>query len=198
MLTVAISGSFHRHMTAITDAVYHLQGIGARVVSPSDPRIVAQIGDFLFVASDRYRTVRLVQDRHLESIQVADFLWLVCPDGYVGPSASLELGFAIANRVPIYSTGIPGDTTLKEYVRTVKSIEQAVERSAQYRRENPKPDTFLIDPLAHIDEAHTILQQLRHSLDLGSATPRSHEIITTHQERIVQIVGKSVLSKDDV
>src|SRR5271156_1931883 len=101
MLTATISGSFHRHMEAITSAVHELAALSVRVLSPADPRIVAAQGEFLFVASDPVRSVRLVQDRHLESIRAADFLWLVCPDGYVGQSASMELGYAAAFDVPV-------------------------------------------------------------------------------------------------
>src|SRR5580658_8148049 len=106
-LRAAVSGSFHRHMGAITSAVHELATRSIRVLSPADPRVVAAQGEFLFVAGDRVRSGRLVQDRHLESIRAADFLWLVCPDGYVGQSASMEVGFAAAVGGPIYSTRAP-------------------------------------------------------------------------------------------
>src|SRR6201994_1975893 len=114
MLKATVSGSFHRHMEAISSAVYELMAHSIRVLSPADPRVVAAQGEFLFVASDRVRSVRLVQDRHLESIRAADFLWLVCPDGYVGQSASMELGFAAAVGLPIFSTRTPDDLTLQQ------------------------------------------------------------------------------------
>src|ERR1700722_16313784 len=113
-LRAAVSGSFHRHMEAITSAVHELASKSVLVLSPADPRVVAQQGEFLFVASDRVRSVRLVQDRHLESIRAADFFWLICPDGYVGQSASMEIGFAAAVGVPIFSTYAPSDLTLRQ------------------------------------------------------------------------------------
>src|SRR5580704_19244726 len=118
MLTATVSGSFHRHMDAITGVVYELAALSVRVLSPADPRVVAHEGEFLFVASDPVRSVRLVQDRHLESIRAADFLWLICPDGYVGQSASMEVGFAAAAGVPIFATHAPSDLTLRQYVTT--------------------------------------------------------------------------------
>src|SRR5580704_16482770 len=121
MLTATVSGSFHRHMEAITRAVHELAALSVRVLSPADPRIVAFQGEFLFVASDPVRSVRLVQDRHLESIRAANFLWLVCPDGYVGQSASMEIGYAVREGVPIYTTHAPTDLTLRQYVRVVQS-----------------------------------------------------------------------------
>ncbi len=107
-LAVTVSGSFHRHMHEIGKAVEELASLSIRVLSPADPRIVAAQGEFLFVASDPVRSVRLVQ-ADLESIRASSFLWLECSDGYVGQSASMELGFAAAIGIPIYSTHKPSD-----------------------------------------------------------------------------------------
>src|SRR5690242_9905312 len=82
MLKATVSGSFHRHMDAISCAVWDLTDLGVKVLSPADPRVVDSFGDFIFVASDRVRSVRLVEDRHLQAIRASDFLWLVSPDGY--------------------------------------------------------------------------------------------------------------------
>src|SRR5437870_3723731 len=122
MLKAAVSGSFRRHMEGITIAVHELAALSVCVLSPADPRIVAQQGEFLFVASDPIRSVRLVQDRHLESIRAANFLWLVCPDGYVGQSASMEIGFAAAVGVPIFAAQQPADLTLRQYVKIVPEL----------------------------------------------------------------------------
>src|SRR2546421_8220573 len=95
LVTATVSGSFRRAMAAVTDAVYALTDAGVRVLSPADPRIVDQFGDFVFVASDRARAIRLVQTRHLAAIDASDFVWLVAPEGYIGQSAAMELGFAV-------------------------------------------------------------------------------------------------------
>jgi len=158
-LRVVVSGSFHRHMQIITAAVHELASIPVRVLSPADPRVVARQGEFLFVASDRVRSVRLVQDRHLESIRAADFLWLVCPDGYVGQSASMEVGFAAAARVPIFATNAPSDLTLREYVDVVPTLSEALRRvEASSRRRHA--EGILIDPHATVEEAHSMLQRI--------------------------------------
>src|SRR6266478_4448073 len=103
MLTATVSGSFHRHMEAITKAVHELASLSVHVLSPADPRIVAFQGEFLFVASDPIRSVRLVQDRHLDCIRASSFLWLVCPDGYIGLSGAMEISAARENNVPVFS-----------------------------------------------------------------------------------------------
>jgi hypothetical protein len=158
MLTGTVSGSFHRFMSEIERAVYTLAQMGVKVVSPADPRVVDSAGEFLFVASDRVRSIRMVQDRHLEAIAASDFVWLVSPDGYVGQSASMEIGFAVANNVPIFSTALPTDLTLRHYVQKVAGIERAVVATRACRR--PRPATFLIDPHASIESAHRTLARI--------------------------------------
>jgi hypothetical protein len=163
MLNATVSGSFHRHMDAITSAVHELASMNVRVLSPADPRIVAAQGEFLFVASDPIRSVRLVQDRHLESIKAANFLWLVCPDGYVGQSASMEIGYAAAVGVPIFAIQPPTDLTLRQYVKLAPSLKDAVNmaRVSPYRR---RAEGILIDPRASIEQAHAALERIRIAL----------------------------------
>lgn len=158
-LSAAVSGSFHRHMGAITAAVHELASLSVRVLSPADPRVVAAQGEFLFVASDRVRSVRLVQDRHLESIRAANFLWLVCPDGYIGQSASMEVGFAAAAGVPIFATHPPSDLTLREYVTIVPTLAAALQRVEASLRPS-RPEGILIDPHASVEEAHRMLERI--------------------------------------
>jgi hypothetical protein len=55
MLRASVSGSFHRHMVAIYETVGELQENGVSVLSPSDPRVVDHVREFLFVASDKTR-----------------------------------------------------------------------------------------------------------------------------------------------
>ncbi len=175
MLNATVSGSFHRHMGAITTAVHELAALSVRVLSPADPRIVAEQGEFLFVASDPVRSVRLVQDRHLESIRVANFLWLVCPDGYVGQSASMEVGYAAAVGVPILATQAPGDLTLRQYVKIVPSLTATVRMIAASPQQR-RPEGILIDPRASVEKAHYILNRIEAALtrSTGLEEPARH------------------------
>lgn len=162
-IAATVSGSFHRHMQAISSAVQDLASRGIRVLSPADPRVVAAQGEFLFVASDRVRSVRVVQDRHLECIRAANFVWLVCPDGYVGQSAAMEVGFAAAAGVPLFSTRAPNDLTLREYVRVVPSLAEVLDRVTAVSRPR-RQDGILIDPHASIEEVHDRLGHIEATL----------------------------------
>lgn len=163
MLTAAVSGSFHHHMGVITAAVHELAALSVRVLSPADPRVVAAQGEFLFVASDRLRSVKLVQDRHMDCISAADFLWLVCPDGYVGVSAAMEISTARGAGVPVYATVLPSDVTLREYVTVVRNLSEAVDRA----NATPRPrrqESLLINPHSSIEEAHAMLERVEAAL----------------------------------
>jgi hypothetical protein len=162
-ITATVSGSFHRHLSAIGDAVDALRDAGVHVLSPKDPRVVAAAGEFLFVASDAVRSVRLVEDKHLEALRGSSFLWLVTPDGYVGQSASLEIGAAVAFGVPIFSLNLPFDVTLRQYVSHVQSISEAIGAVAV---NGNRSTSFLIDPHASVDNAHVVLEQLRSRYEL--------------------------------
>jgi hypothetical protein len=161
--TAVVSGSFHRHMEAITAAVHELAALSVRVLSPADPRVVAAQGEFLFVASDRVRSVRLVQDRHLDCIRAASFLWLVCPDGYVGVSGAMEIGAARDAGVPIFGARAPSGLTLREYVTIVPALSDALRRVAASSRPNG-PESILIDPHASMEEAHAVIERIKNAL----------------------------------
>ncbi|MHC4618512.1 MAG: hypothetical protein ACYTEQ_12255 [Planctomycetota bacterium] len=171
MLIATISGSFHRHMTDIKEASEEFRSLGVRILSPEDTRIVDQKGDFLFVASDGCRSIQLVQNRHLEAIIASDFLWLVAPNGYVGQSASMEMGFSVANNIPVIGVSPPSDLTLKQYVRLFPTASAAVEFFSGQRRRNSVP-RLLINTWDSVHKAQDLLRRIEkagflRSQDLG-------------------------------
>jgi hypothetical protein len=176
MLQATVSGSFHRHMQAIVNAVDELNLRQVRVLSPADPRVVDYTGEFLFVASDRVRSIRMVQDRHLQAIRASNFLWLVAPDGYVGQSASLELGFAYAHDVPIFSLSEPSDLTLRQYVRKVSSLDGALAMMQGDAGESPTDgELFWINPHATIEAAQQKLEEINRILKRKPDAVRARE-----------------------
>jgi len=164
MLKATVSGSFHRHMPAVYSAVCELRALGVDVLSPSDPRIVDHVGDFLFVASDRLRSVKLVEDRHLEAIRASDFLWVVCPDGYTGPSTSGEILAASVLNVPVYSSSPALDITIGQYVRRVSDIRTAIQERADAQAAVKPQAHVLLDPDWAIGESIGALERLRPAL----------------------------------
>jgi hypothetical protein len=184
-LRATVSGSFRRAMSAVQEAVYALTDLGVDVLSPADPRVVAQLDDFLFVASDRLRTIKPVQNRHLAAIAASDFLWVGLPDGYIGPSVAMEIGYATAMRTPIYSDGTPDDVTLMHYVSTVSSISDAIHRcrlSLLPRRR----DAVLLDPRGVVEAAHDHLNVILDNLTQpAGASSDLREAAAEIEQRII-------------
>jgi len=178
-------------MSAIYTAVHALLAEGVNVLSPADPQVVDFCGDFLFVASDRIRSVKLVQDRHFEAIRASDFLWLVCPDGYVGVSTSAEIGAAYTAGTPIISDHLPLDPTLQHYVKKVASISSYVRKLRKLNVPEEKADLhLLLDPGQAVEKSIEDLQSLRSILD-GRTSLKPAELskevkrnISEHIERV--------------
>jgi hypothetical protein len=159
-------------MGAVQEAVYRLTDAGAHVLSPADPRVVDQFGDFLFVASDRARTIKLVQSRHLAAIEASDFVWLVAPEGYIGQSGAMEVGFAVAVGTPVFCSEVPIDLTLRQYVTTLGAPEDALRavHAAAGRPQSERSPSVLLDPDGVLQAAHDDLERI--AVDLRSPTRR--------------------------
>jgi len=162
MIKATVSGSFHRHMAPIQEAVGNLRALGVEVLSPADPTVVAADKDFLFVASDKLRSRKMVEDRHLEAIRNSDLLWVVCPDGYTGASTSGEILAAAVLNVPVFSMHVALDITIGDYVEQVSSMTEALARVAK-RRGATLTAHALLDPESLSGTAYQI-DELRYYL----------------------------------
>jgi len=169
-LNVTVSGSFTRHIQNVQRAVSDFKARDVKVLSPAEPTVVGQLEGFVFVASDVHRSPRLVQDRHLAAIEKSDFLWLICPDGYVGQSASLEIGYAVARGIPVMAQHAPNDLTLRQYVVVVKNCAEAIARAQRFERRASKENSIslLVDPVAATEAAHEAVSNLRSMLTRSS------------------------------
>jgi hypothetical protein len=166
-LKATVSGSFRRYMPAVQDAVYALTEMGIKVLSPADPRVVDQFGDFLFVASDKLRSIGLVQRRHFAAIAASDFVWLVSEDGYVGNSASAEIGYALAVGVPVYTDQAPDDLTIRQLLKVVSRMADV---PLALSHPSMAAEGVLLDPVGAVEDAHRHLEVIGSSLtSVGSS-----------------------------
>jgi hypothetical protein len=97
-LTAVLCGSFRKDPEGITRACEQLRKLGCRVL----------------------------ELRHLEAIQQAHFVWLHTPKGYIGNITALEIGFACASGVPIFSSESPKDVVLQKFVHVVTSPRELI------------------------------------------------------------------------
>jgi NTP pyrophosphatase (non-canonical NTP hydrolase) len=116
-----LSGSFRKDLVGLRREFEELRDLGFRILSPTNTNAVNERDGFVFMEGEETAAPETIELRHLDAIRNSAFVWLHAPDGYVGPSAALEIGFARASGVPVYSRFLPTDKVLQQLVETVES-----------------------------------------------------------------------------
>lgn len=137
-LPVVLSGSYRKDFEGLKRAYEELQDIGCKILSPSNVVAVNEIDGFVYMKGEEVQDPDAIEARHLDAIERSSFVWLHSPDGYVGPTAALEIGFAKAAGVPVYGREVPKDKILQSFVHVVGSPIQVVETRG-VRAEPPAP-----------------------------------------------------------
>lgn len=125
-LTAVLCGSFRRDPVTLRSEFLELKEAGCAVLSPIAPDFVAEVDGFVYGYEDRGRSSAEIEQRHLRAMKSADLVWLHCPGGYVGTSAAMELGFARAMGIRVFSAERPDDVTLSDLVQPCDSPRAAV------------------------------------------------------------------------
>lgn len=115
-----LCGSFRRDPEGLKGAFSSLRREYA-VLSPSSTEFVNPGDPFVRLADELDDSVAEVEGRHLDAIAQADFVWLHAPHGYVGLSASLEIGHARALGIPVFTSDAVTDATLSAFIQVVES-----------------------------------------------------------------------------
>jgi len=118
---VVISGSYRKDFESVQRIFEEFRDLGCKILSPSNVSIVGEQDGFVYMKGEETETPENIEDRHLSAIQKSNFVWLHTPEGYVGPSAALEVGFAHAAGVPVYAKELPNDRVLQSFVQLVAS-----------------------------------------------------------------------------
>lgn len=93
---------------------------GCQVLSPR--RMQFDNAAFVRDTAEQGIPPQTVEAWHLSAIRQADFVMLHAPDGYVGLSAAMEIGFATAQKCPVFSCTAPQDIVLRGLVKVVPSV----------------------------------------------------------------------------
>ena len=112
---VVISGSFGKAFKEIMKAVEEFEKVGFEVLAPKKSKIINPGEQFVILEGEEKDNPKIIGDRYLNAISKANVLYLVTPNGYLGNSAKMELGFALAFHRHIYCSEVVNDATLKLY-----------------------------------------------------------------------------------
>ena len=110
MKKIAIGCSM-KYRSVVRDTVAKLSKLGLEPIFPNL--------EYSNDNSDKANTIeekkRLAME-HYEAIKRADVVYLITPNGYMGTSCKLELGYSIALNKPVYFSEPTNDLSLDCYV----------------------------------------------------------------------------------
>lgn len=117
--TIVVSGSFRKHFKAITEKIREMEKLGIKVLSPKVSKVVNPEDEFVVLETDNTTDPKILEQYHLNAIYKADALYIYNPNGYIGASTTMELGWAMALGKPIYVKEVVEDFTLKLFCENV-------------------------------------------------------------------------------
>lgn len=121
---VVVSGSFRRYFDEISKTVKAFDEIGIDVLSPRVSKIINPGEEFVILETDDTHDPKALEQRHLDAIAEADALYLCNPNGYIGDSSKMELGYAIALGKSVFCQEPLEDFTLKFFCDPVAGPEE--------------------------------------------------------------------------
>lgn len=119
-----LCGSYRRDREGLARAYDELVATGCQVLSPRRMRF--DNAEFAQDEAERGLTPAQIEDWHLRAIAQADFVWLHAPDGCIGVSAAMEIGYAVGIGRPVFSNIEPTEIVLRRFVRIVPSVYDAL------------------------------------------------------------------------
>jgi len=118
VLSAVLCGSFRRDPEGLRRVHAQLDR-RFNVLSPRAVEFVDPFAEFVRLPDEVGQAEVDIEDRHLAALRAADLMWLHVPDGYIGTSAAMEVGEAVAVGIPIFCATAPTDAVLASRVTVV-------------------------------------------------------------------------------
>ena len=110
---ITISGSFRKHLKEILELKNYFKQLGTEVLSPRFKEISSTVEGFVIFKEEEKFSPFELENYHLRSIINSDALIICDPEGYVGYSATFEIGFACSLKKRIIFLEEPKEFILK-------------------------------------------------------------------------------------
>lgn len=121
-LTTVISGSFRKHLSQIVALKAALQKEGVAVLSPAGDIALNPDEEFIILDSDPVENQELLQSSIFTKIRRSTFLVVANFDGYLGRAAVLEIGYALAIGIRVYSVTPVEDPNIAPYCFPLQNV----------------------------------------------------------------------------
>ena len=136
---IVISGTYRKDNEGLKNDYEEFRDLGCEILSPTSVHVVSEADGFVFMEGETSASPQDIEVNHLNAIQHAQFMWLHAPGGYVGLSAALEVGFAHAIGIPIYSRAPVSDPIISTFVSRVASPADIVKYQHEQHVHIPAP-----------------------------------------------------------
>lgn len=124
--TSLIIGSFRKHYQDMTDVIRIFQKSGIEVLSPKEAKILNPDDEFVVFDYDpKHLSEKELEDLVLEKMHKCHFVYLVNPGGYVGLSASFEVGYCAAHGIDVYAMELSTELCAKYIKDFLKPTDMA-------------------------------------------------------------------------
>ncbi|MEK7471887.1 MAG: hypothetical protein AAB624_01435 [Patescibacteria group bacterium] len=114
---VVICGSYKKGREELLKIERSMQALSCQILSPRSLNFLNTTADFVRTSSEQNFSDDEIERWHLQAISLCDFIWLHCPNGYIGNSGCFEIGYAYALNKPVFSLHVPEDDALKPFVK---------------------------------------------------------------------------------
>ncbi|MHB1470177.1 MAG: hypothetical protein ACYCSA_03665 [Thermoplasmataceae archaeon] len=189
---VTISGSYNRYLDRVRRAIEEFNSLQATVLSPtSGYEDVNRIG-FSTLAGDPSTVPSVTERRHLDAISRSDLLWLIAPDGITGFATTMEIGYAYAFGISIFSSDTMNEPILNQIVNKVRNPKEALHSVIRNKRDPMQ--TILLNPKEALNGIRTLLDELEYLLNweenpLGKISSERSIEITQRIQRALKALG---------
>lgn len=129
-----VSGSFNRFLPQIREAMRSMIALGITVLSPRTDRDIGICDRFVILEGDKGSPGQ-IEKRHLQAISKSDFLYVVNPEGYIGESVALEIGYALSKGIPIYALAPARERVFSSFISSGLSLED-IKKTVSQRKKN--------------------------------------------------------------
>jgi hypothetical protein len=131
--TITLSGSFRKHYGVMCSVAETFIQAGFRVLSPTGSNIIDPGVDFPRLASDGDASPAEIEQKHLAAIYEGDALYVVNPDGYIGPSTGIEIGWAMSFHKAIFFSRACNEELFNSFGMTGCNVDDVREDLAPWK-----------------------------------------------------------------
>ena len=121
-INTVICGSFRKHLPEIVLLKKLLEEKSIGVLSPGGSSAINPSEEFILLDSDPIDNPKLLQDSVFAKIRRSTFIIIANIDGYLGKAALMEIGYAIAQGIDVYTIEPINDPNLRSYCQLISHV----------------------------------------------------------------------------